>query len=200
MSVQAVTNFRHLSDQPHAAGNGLAGFSADSSMSDGTNCHSDNANWALAGQLSSEASPRQQQAHQKAHHCSAAASAETSMTSAISILPSPGFAQQQPCRAISDQQQCSQPCLPSATSNATCTIYAQQCGWAHQKPACSPAEDNHGTDRIVTQAALLMNLVSLIYLQTHGLTLLHGQDTDPSYTLQDVPDPLEYTDDELFNI
>jgi len=192
--------FTHLSEQPHAAGNGLAGFSADSSVSDSTICQSENANWASAGQLSSEASPRQHPAHQKAQHFSAAASADTSMTSAISISPIPGFAQQQPCRAISDQQQCSQPSLPSTISNTTCTIYAQQCGWAHQKPACSTAEDNHGTDSIVTQAALLMNLVSLIYLQTHGLTLLHVQETGPSFTLQDVPDLLEYIDDELFPV
>jgi hypothetical protein len=179
VSVQAVTNFRPLSEQPHAAGNGLAGFSADSSTSASTICQRENANWALAGELSSETSPQQHQAHQKAQHCSAAAAADTSVTSATSIPSSPGFAQQQPCRAISDQQQCSQPCLPSTSSNATCTIYAQQCGWAHQKPACSNAEDDRGTDSIVTQAALLMNLVSLIYLQIHGLTLVHVQKTDP---------------------
>jgi hypothetical protein len=171
VSVQAVTDFRPLSEQPDAAGNGLAGFSAKSSMSDSTNCQRENANWTLAGEASSEANPQQHQAHQKAQHCSTAAAADTSMTSATSISPSPGFAQQQPCRAISDQQQCNQPCLSSTTSNAKCTIYAQQCGWAHQKPACSNAEDNRGTDSIVTQAALLMNLVSLIYLQIDGLTL-----------------------------
>lgn len=177
--VQAVTNFRPLSEQPNAAGNGLAGFSAKPSVSDSTNCQSEDANWALGGELSSEASPQQHQAHQEAQHCSAAAAADTSMTSATSILSGPGFAQQQPCRAVSDQQQCSQPCLSSTTSNATYTIYAQHCGWGHQKSACSDAEDNQSTDSIVTQAALLMNLVTLIYLQIHGLTLVHVQKTDP---------------------
>ncbi len=104
VSVQAVTDFRPLSEQPDAAGNGLAGFSAKSSMSDSTNCQRENANWTLADEASSEANPQQHQAHQKAQHCSTAAAADTSMTSATSISPSPGFAQQQPCRAISDQQ------------------------------------------------------------------------------------------------
>lgn len=179
VSVQAVTNFRPLSEQPDAAGNGLAGFSAESPVSDSTSCQRENANWALAGEASSEASPQQHQAHQKAQHCSAAAAADTSMTSATSVLASPGFAQQQPCRALSHQQQCSQPGLSSTTSNATCTIYAQQCWWAPQKPACSNAEEDRGTDSIVSQAALLMNLVSLIYLQTYGLTLVLVQKTDP---------------------
>lgn len=53
VSVQAVTDFRPLSEQPDAAGNGLAGFSAKSSMSDSTNCQRENANWTLADEASS---------------------------------------------------------------------------------------------------------------------------------------------------